>query len=113
GSPVLVKVSYFPNWKVSGASGISRVTPNLMVVTPTSRHVSMHFGYTPVDAFAWLLTIAGIVTVVVWFRRGPVDLDPPPDDEQKPQVTEPRHDLEPARVGAERSEAVSGRDRGT
>ena len=53
--PVLVKVSYFPNWKVSGASGISRVTPNLMVVTPTSRHVSMHFGYTPVDAFACIV----------------------------------------------------------
>ena len=35
GSPVLVKVSYFPNWEASGAEGPYRVTPNLMVVVPT------------------------------------------------------------------------------
>ena len=27
GSPVLVKTSYFPNWKVNGAEGPYRVTP--------------------------------------------------------------------------------------
>jgi len=37
GQPVLVKVSYFPNWKASGAKGPYRVTPNLMVVIPRSR----------------------------------------------------------------------------
>ena len=36
GTPVLVKASYFPNWKVDGAQGPFRVTPNLMVVVPTS-----------------------------------------------------------------------------
>ena len=39
--PVLVKMSYFPNWQVSGASDIYRVTPNLMVVVPTSNHVTL------------------------------------------------------------------------
>ena len=34
GVPVLVKASYFPNWKVAGASGPYRVSPNLMVVIP-------------------------------------------------------------------------------
>ncbi len=34
GVPVLVKVSYFPNWEVSGAEGPYRVAPNLMVVVP-------------------------------------------------------------------------------
>ncbi|MGH9276502.1 MAG: hypothetical protein ACRD12_00100, partial [Acidimicrobiales bacterium] len=112
GSPVLVKVSYFPSWKVKGASGVYRVTPNLMVVTPTSNHVSMRFGYTPVDALAWMLTIAGIVTVVVWFRRGPVDLDPGPTDE--PSLDEvPEEPLQPASVGAKRSEPVPARNRGT
>ena len=40
--PVLVKVSYFPNWQVSGADGPYRVAPNEMVVIPTSTHVSMY-----------------------------------------------------------------------
>ena len=35
GAPVLVKASYFPNWRVEGADGPYRVAPNLMVVVPT------------------------------------------------------------------------------
>ena len=35
GVPVLVKVSYFPNWQVDGAEGPYRIAPNLMVVVPT------------------------------------------------------------------------------
>ena len=34
GVPVLVKASYFPNWKVSGGHGPYRVSPNMMVVSP-------------------------------------------------------------------------------
>ena len=42
--PMLVKTSYFPNWKATGADGPYRVTPNLMVVVPTSNHVHLHYG---------------------------------------------------------------------
>ena len=73
GSPVLVKVSYFPNWKASGAEGPWRITPNLMVVVPTSTHVSLRFAYTPVDVLGWLLTLAGIGLVVLFARQGRVD----------------------------------------
>jgi hypothetical protein len=72
GVPVLVKVSYFPNWKVSGASGIYRVTPNLMVVVPTSKHVRLHYGYTPIDWLGFLITLAGIAGVVALIRLEPV-----------------------------------------
>src|SRR4029077_8921650 len=44
GSPVLVKTSYFPNWVASGAQGPWRVTPNLMVVVPTSHTVTLSYG---------------------------------------------------------------------
>jgi hypothetical protein len=77
GVPVLVKVSYFPNWTVSGAKGPYRVTPNLMVVIPTSHHVRLHYGYTPVDFFAMLLTFAGIVGVALLWRLGPVSYPAP------------------------------------
>jgi hypothetical protein len=68
GVPVLVKVSYFPNWKVSGGEGPYRVTPNLMVVVPTSTHVRLHYGYVGVDYFANALTLLGIVALIVLFR---------------------------------------------
>jgi hypothetical protein len=82
GSPVLVKASYFPNWKVSGAKGPYRVTPNLMVVIPTSNHVKLHYGFTPPDALGYLLTLGGIALAIAFFRHGPVQFDDPlPDTE--------------------------------
>ena len=69
GVPVLIRVSYFPNWQVSGAEGPYRVAPNMMVVVPTSENVSLNFKASFVDRFAYLLTIAGLVAVVVMWRR--------------------------------------------
>jgi hypothetical protein len=68
GVPVLVKVSYFPNWKVSGGEGPYRVTPNLMVVIPTSNHVRLHYGYVGIDYVANALTLLGIVALFMLFR---------------------------------------------
>jgi hypothetical protein len=68
GVPVLVKVSYFPNWKVSGGEGPYRVTPNLMVVIPTSSHVRLHYGNVGVDYVANALTLLGIVALFLLFR---------------------------------------------
>ena len=91
GTPILVKASYFPNWHASGADGPWRVGPNLMVVVPTSEHVSLSYGFAPVDYGSWLLTlvaIAGLVALVrlgalampeprPWFtRKSPDDADP-------------------------------------
>ena len=72
GVPVLVKVSYFPNWQAHGATGPYRVTPNLMVVIPTSHHVYLHYGNTPVDWFGYLLGILGLVALVWMVRADPV-----------------------------------------
>jgi hypothetical protein len=71
GVPVLVRVSYFPNWKVKGALGPYRVAPNMMVVVPTSNDVSMSFGWSMRDAIAYLLTLAAIGWIVVERRRSP------------------------------------------
>jgi hypothetical protein len=82
GTPVLVKASYFPNWKAAGARGPWRVTPNLMVVIPTQRHVTLHYGWTPVDVGGILLTLTGIALVLVLVARRPVDFhDPEPEAE--------------------------------
>jgi hypothetical protein len=64
GVPVLVRVSYFPNWKVDGANGPFRVAPNMMVVIPTSNTVKLHYGSTSLDYMAYLLTFIGIGVLV-------------------------------------------------
>jgi hypothetical protein len=80
GSPVLVKASYFPNWQASGANGPYRVAPNQMVVVPTSRHVSLHYGYTPADRLGYAFTLLGIVAVVALVRLGAMRMPPPTDE---------------------------------
>jgi hypothetical protein len=72
-----VKASYFPNWKVDGAQGPFRVTPNLMVVIPTTNHVHLHYGNTSVEYLAYLLTLVGIALAVYLARRPPVRMPEP------------------------------------
>jgi uncharacterized membrane protein len=67
GTPVLVKVSYFPNWHASGADGPWRVTPNLMVVVPTSHDVTLSYGRSTADNLGQFLTLLGLVALIVMF----------------------------------------------
>jgi hypothetical protein len=74
GTPVLVKVSYFPNWHASGADGPWRVTPNLMVVVPTSHDVTLSYGRSGADYLGDFLTLVGVLALaalilVPWLRR--------------------------------------------
>jgi hypothetical protein len=73
GVPVVVKISYFPRWHVIGATGPYRASPNLMIVVPTSKNVSMYYGSTPAnlwgDRISQLTALAGLVTIAVVVRR--------------------------------------------
>ncbi|HEX6167998.1 MAG TPA: hypothetical protein VFZ30_14490, partial [Acidimicrobiales bacterium] len=69
GVPVLVKMSYFPNWRAGGADGPSRVAPNVMVVIPNDTHVELSYGRTGVEGLSYALTLLGIVGVVLLVRR--------------------------------------------
>jgi hypothetical protein len=72
GVPVLVRVSYFPTWEVSGAEGPYRVAPNFMVVIPTDNQVELTYSKTTLDWFFYSLTIFGIGLCFYWRRRGDV-----------------------------------------
>jgi hypothetical protein len=78
GVPVVVKASYFPNWRASGADGPYRITPNFMVVVPTRADVTLQYGHTPVDVIGWLGTLLGVVAVVLLLRSRPVQYPQPP-----------------------------------
>ncbi len=94
GVPVLVKMSYFPNWEVDGADGPYRVAPNFMVVIPRSTHVYMHYETSGSDYFFYLVTLLGVALLVFWRLRGdvrhrsphPFILTPGVDD---PEINEP------------------------
>ena len=96
GVPVEVKASYFPNWQVSGADGPYRVSPNLMVVIPTSTHVRLNYGYTGVDYASYLLTLLGLVGLFALWRAKPVAVAPIAADVA-------RADDDPRRAAARRS----------
>lgn len=73
GVPILVRVSYFPNWTVEGADGPYRAGANQMIVVPTSNEVTLTYqARTTLDWFFYSLTIVGIGLCVVLRRRGDV-----------------------------------------
>ncbi|NNE96682.1 MAG: hypothetical protein HKN24_11710 [Acidimicrobiales bacterium] len=65
GTPVLVKVSYFPNWDVTGADGPYRAGPNLMVVVPTANDVELNYGYTSAEYLSFLFFAMGCAGAVL------------------------------------------------
>jgi len=66
GKPVEVKESFFPNWQVTGAKGPYRLSPNLMVVVPTSTHVVLNYGLTTADWVGRVITVMGAVGLVLF-----------------------------------------------
>ena len=73
GVPVLVKISYYPRWHATGATGPYRASPNLMVVVPTSHEVSLTYASTPAltagNVISDVTTLAALVTLGLWWRR--------------------------------------------
>jgi hypothetical protein len=64
GMPHMVKISYFPNWVAEGADGPWRAAPSLMVVVPTSEHVTLEFQDTWAETSGLVLSLAGIAVLV-------------------------------------------------
>jgi hypothetical protein len=69
GVPVLVKVSYFPNWQVTGATNVYRAAPNMMVVVPTEKNVTLSYEPSRLDRSSYAVTLFGIIMAVFLFRR--------------------------------------------
>ncbi len=67
--PVLVKVSYFPNWRVEGAEKVYLVSPNLMLIFPESEEVRLYYGTVWSDWLGVLLTASGMVYVLFTHRK--------------------------------------------
>ncbi len=88
GVPIRVKMSYFPNWKVEGAEGPYRITPNQMVVVPTSNEVRLSYGRTPVDWIGTVLLFVGFAALIVLARRPAVEVASPTYDRLRERFAE-------------------------
>jgi hypothetical protein len=77
GVPVVVRVSYYPRWQASGASGPWRASPNLMVVVPTARSVTLTYARDAANEAGVLVTLGALAVaiaslLVAWRRRSGV-----------------------------------------
>jgi hypothetical protein len=65
GHPLVIKVSYHPNWKVEGADKIYLASPGFMVVYPTSTKVRLYFGSSFADHLGLWTSLATLFALVV------------------------------------------------
>ena len=67
GQPLLIKISYHPNWHVEGADQIYLVSPAFMLIYATSSTVRLYYGRTWPDLAGGLLT--GLALVLIFLGR--------------------------------------------
>ena len=63
--PLLIKVSYHPNWKVEGADKVYLVSPSFMLIFPYRENVRLHFSKTGVEYLGTFLTITALLMVTL------------------------------------------------
>ena len=60
GQPLLIKVSYHPNWRIEGAERVYLVSPSFMLVFPTKHKLHLSFDPGNTARIGWGLTLGGI-----------------------------------------------------
>ncbi|MBD3155999.1 MAG: hypothetical protein GF368_05090 [Candidatus Aenigmarchaeota archaeon] len=65
GRPLLVKISYFPNWKVEGAERVYRVSPAFMMIIPEQENVRLYYGKTWGNCLGIFASIIGVILVLI------------------------------------------------
>lgn len=69
GLPHIIKVTWFPNWKVRGAKQVYCVSPGFMCVFPDQAEVELYYGTTGSDIVGYLATTLGGLIIIVWIIR--------------------------------------------
>jgi len=64
GQPHLIKISYFPGWKVTGAKGPFLISPSFMMVIPFQNEVTLKYGYNFWDKVGFTLSLISIVYLI-------------------------------------------------
>ena len=63
--PLLIKMSYHPNWRVEGAERVYLASPAFMIVYPKADRVLLYFGLTWPNYLGQALTAFGLVALLL------------------------------------------------
>jgi len=69
--PHLIKITYFPGWRVTGAKGPYLISPAFMMVIPTQETVVLQFNYNLWDKIGMTLSVISIFIVVFLIIQKP------------------------------------------
>ena len=67
GHPLLIKVSYHPNWHVEGASAVYSASPGFMVVFPENHQVRLYYAPGFANRIGWLSSLLGLLVLCLPF----------------------------------------------
>ena len=67
GKPLLIRIAYHPNWKVTGADRIYRASPAFMLIFPDSSDVRIYYGRTWPDYAGAVMT--GLAILLIFISR--------------------------------------------
>lgn len=65
----MVKISYFPTWKVKGGYGPFLISPSFMGIIPTQKNVTLYFSHGFVDNMAYIISYLSILIVIIKFIK--------------------------------------------
>jgi len=63
----IVKVSYFPNWKIKNGSGPYRISPSFMAVIPHTNDVEIVFKNTPIENAVSLFSVIAFLFSIYFY----------------------------------------------
>ena len=66
GKPLLIKISYHPDWQVEGADEIYLASPGFMLIYPAASHVRLFYGKTWPDYAGTSLTLLAVLTLLIF-----------------------------------------------
>lgn len=65
GHPLLIKVSYHPNWHVKGAKKVYLTSPSFMIIFPTSHKVRLYYASGLYNYIGWIASLLGLLIVCI------------------------------------------------
>lgn len=63
GHPLLIKVSYHPNWHVRGAKTVYLASPSFMIIFPKSHKVRLYYAPSLCNYLGFLLSLLGLLII--------------------------------------------------
>ena len=65
----IVKISYFPNWKIDNGLGPYRISPSFMTIVPFENNVVLSFERVNIETYSFYFGLFSLLLSVILFWR--------------------------------------------